>query len=472
MNIYLVISVLDTLYNPLSAKLVSVLASPPGQPATAQNLTPTGNTGEYEIQLPTGVTQFNFTVQQDGYFPVHQDLTLNAGPPPSLSYTSGVQELNVRNVGGHSRSGGDFNVTVAVVLGQLRDARADVDAVSSRYGMGKFGGVDPVTRPVMDFSSKTTLNASGTGWNQFDHSMQSSVTPTGKMFYAERTTVPKLIAIYVPAGITVTPSPSVDPQTKPLNFHLFYHPHPGHLQGSYPFDWAFVDLICRYLFYCRFLHKEMVNQQHAAGANPIMLFPVGDPSRWFDSLGSQAVILRLLFEVKYFVQRMAKIPYPLQPVGKCALSAFSAGGIYLHQAINNTNSYFHHNVLTEVYGFDLRQVTPAAFASRLTAWFGAGKAYRIYTTDAGWNAVHTVDSGASQSSGPGGSLEWSGASSSVVYVPFNNFWTNIWAATGRVTDFNTAPPGDYQVFRNSWDDVHQLIPAIFLEHALKNSSLK
>ncbi|MGA2575064.1 MAG: hypothetical protein ABSH24_03470 [Bryobacteraceae bacterium] len=476
MSIYLVVSVLDAYYNPLDAKRVSLQAQLSSHSASTTRLTSTGKTGEYKVKLTPGVNQFTINVHQDGFFPMHQDLMLNPGPPPSLSYTGGIQELNARGFGGVGRTGGDWTVSVTVVLGQLQDARATM------VSMG-IGSIDASAypNPVMDFSGKNALNATGAGWNKFAHTLLGSVTPTGKMLYASGINEPKFLAIYLPPGVTVTPKPggSVDPQKSPLNFHLFYPPWTGVLTGSYPFGPNYIDFIRRYLFFYPFFHKEMANQQEASQAKPVFLFPIASSN--FPQGFSQTQILRLLYEVKYFVQRMDNIPYPLQPVGKCAVSGFSYGGIGVNLAITNTDSGFHNNVLKEVYGFDLRQVGAQAFATKLSAWFNGGgdRIYRIYTTANGWyQAFRSVDSSAVQNMGAGGAVEWQGARSSLVYVPGYNFWKGIQDDVNSGS-FLAPAVGKYQTFsfpsadpKDPDKDVHQLMPAIFLEHALKNSSLK
>jgi hypothetical protein len=85
LSIYLVVSVLDAYYNPLDAKRVSLQAQLSSHSASTTRLTSTGKTGEYKVKLTPGVNQFTINVHQDGFFPMHQDLMLNPGPPPALS---------------------------------------------------------------------------------------------------------------------------------------------------------------------------------------------------------------------------------------------------------------------------------------------------------------------------------------------------------------------------------------------------
>ncbi len=385
-------------------------------------------------------------------------------------------------VGGNSRAVGDFNLEIYFALGQLTDARAQVQSVKDADS--RIQTLDPFTQPVIDFTGPTVVNpAASGGWNLLRQAPIVGVGPKGKMFYARRIDIPSLIAIWVPEGVLVSRQRNnVDPATKPLNFHIFYHPSPGKLKGSYPFSFAFVDLICRYLFYYTNLHKEMVNLHSAAGVNNIFVFPVGDPKRWNAGLGGQNSLLRLLQEVAFFVQRMDRIPIPLQKVGKCAISGFSASGPLVNQAMTLQNAHFDQNVLREIYAFDLRQMKAQTFADSLIAWRGRNakkdsdpRKFRIYTTDDSWFSANAhVDRTATAIPGPAGSRERSGPNSSVVFLPVAPFWTSLNpAVTG---DGKPAGKSAYTVFQPVFnkkrDDVHQMMPVIFMEHALKNSQFK
>ena len=186
-------------------------------------------------------------------------------------------------MGGNSRGGGDFNLEIYFALGQLIDARAQVEAVkrAAEKTPSKILGLDAFICPVIDFTGLTVVNhprvQAGTFWCR----RPSQLSLQGKHDVCATSRNSELIGIWVPEGVTFSRQRNnVDPATKPLNFHIFYHPSPGVLNGSYPFSFAFVDLICRYLFYYRPLHKAMVNQHFAPEVNNIFIFPVGDPKGW------------------------------------------------------------------------------------------------------------------------------------------------------------------------------------------------
>jgi hypothetical protein len=472
MPTFLVVKVTDVNNNPLKGCTVTVQFGGPNQTAP-----PAGPDGIFEVPIPDTADIFTVTVENSPqFFVATQTVKIVRGSgsqSPSLIFSGNVQELNTLRVGGHSRDGGGFSLELYFALGQLRNARSEVELV--KVG-AKISTIDAGSMPVLDFNGLTVLDVGGKGWKQFIHQPIPSVVPAGRMLYAARVDTPKLIGIWVPAGVTATRQrDNTDPSKKPLNFHVFYHPSPGVLKGRYPFSFAFVDLIVRYLLLFRVKHKGMVAQQTAAGAKTVLVFPVGDPAGWYGSYGGQASVLRLLQEVAFFVQRLHGIPIPLQPVGKCAVSGFSAGGQFVHQALLPQSDFFDKKVLREVYGFDIRGVSPSTFAQSLKAWRdrNAGldsdpRKFRLYTTDGSWfDANQNIDPTTNSVVGPAGGQERSGANTTIVLVPTFSFWPALNPA--KTGDGLDAPPSSYQIFAPVFDDVHQMMPALFQEHALRNS---
>ncbi len=467
MSIYLIVNVLNVFYHTANAKTVTASDDRSGN----YSLNSTGEEGKYESKLADGVTAITITVAQDGYVTTVQKLTLTPGSaagvtpviPPGLSFSGTKQELWMRNVGGSSRGTSDWNVEAYFVLGQLTDARDDQGFQINSAGMV----LSPISTRVMKFGPNL-LDPNGLGWKRFDHTVESASAP-GTALYARRLTDPKLIAIFVPDGVVVQPQVDLNDATfKPLNFHLFYHPSPDTLSGSYPMGTAFLDLIARYVYEWPHLNKALVNQQAETSAKPILVFPVGNPSGWMNSFGGQQSILELLLELRFFILRKFNVPYPNQLPGTCAVSGFSAAGAYVNKALIHENDYFNSTVLTEVYGCDLRQVAPATFAKNLSQWrqynsLLGSKVFRIYTSERDWyDALKGVDPLATPITGKDGAVNLQSAVSSLVMLPFNNFWTNLNQESG----FQTTSP-DYQILRrNNWDDMHQLYPALFIQHAL------
>jgi hypothetical protein len=485
MKIFLVAKVTDVNYNPLKGCTVDVDFGSGGGLQTAK---PAGPDGTFEVLIPNQADVILVTVKKPPHFFAanqHVKIIRGAGSQnPTLTFTpNGLQELNTVKLGGNSRGAGDFNLEIYFALGQLTDARAPVQLVQNAEvnNPRPIQTLDPLTQPVIDFKGLRVVNqAASTGWELLSHTALPAVTPKGKMFYARRIEIPELIAIWVPEGVLVSRqrNDNVDPATKPLNFHIFYHPNPRVLIGPYPFSWAFVDIICRYLFYYKVFHKAMVNQHAAAGVNNIFVFPVGHPKFWNGNLGGQSSLLRLLQEVAFFVQRMDDIPVPLQKVGKCAVSGFSAAGPLVNQAMQFQNAFFDQHVLHEIYAFDLAQIKPTIFADSVAAWRGRNakkgaepRKFRIYTHFDSWFSAHAhLDRTATTIAGPAGARESAGPNSSVVFLPFKPFWAALNPEVGG--DGKPAADSSYLVVALTDDNVHHLIPSLLMEHALKNSQFK
>ncbi len=175
----------------------------------------TSDKGVYEHPIPDGVSKIQIQVKQSGFWDVIQKLILKTSKPtPSLEFDGG-QEINVRNVDVHTR-GSDFNAEVFVVPGQLRDAFTPVDNVAAQEG------IDTVVQQPLKIKRFNTpiLNPSGTGSSSLRMS-EKEVNPRGELFFAERTSIPQLIAIYHPGWNIPKP-----PLQNPLKFQfpIIYFP--------------------------------------------------------------------------------------------------------------------------------------------------------------------------------------------------------------------------------------------------------
>jgi len=474
MSVFLVIKVLKVDYSPLAAQTVTA-AFDGGAPARVPATKPAGT---FEVMLPAGVTRITIHVANSGFWDADQGFTLNPGPTPTLSFI-GNQTVNIRNVDAHTR-GKDHNVEVFVVLGQLRDAAKQPSIAATFNPLLPFKpqSVPSVATPILDpkGTGPATINAT-----------VSSITPGGKMFFAERVDAPKLIGIYRPARFGI--HPTENPQDSPLDYHLFFHPtiKPDSFPPSapYPFDPStYLNLIVRYMFspllkapatpmpgifdLIDSWGKQMIYQHEAAGQKAIFLFPVGGLTQQMGTLNSQANTLRLLQEVNYWIQRMDGVPFPLQPVGKLAMSCFSAGVRFLQPILNGRRiPSFHDRKLSEIYLFDPvfaanlhKGMTPeqkrraledaakerVAFNRGLVAWWrrgNSGRSFRLYTQSAAWRGdLHPFQVSPTETLAAG-ARESEDAHSTILLSP-PAFWKTI----------------------GSLSEVHQYIPAFFMEHAI------
>ncbi len=426
--------------------------------------TPLKESGLYEVLLPANTHKFVVHVEAKSFWPIDQKLLLNTEPQPTLSF-DGEQAVNVLNVNSYTR-GNDYNVEIRVMPGQLRDATERVAALAKekKIDLG-------LKKQLVDTFTLKLMNPQGEG-PSFNRTTKEA-EPEGMLFFAEHMAVPRLYAIYRPSGIATHPDPESAP-TVPLKYHIFFHPFiVGNSGKDYPFDQPSIDLVWRYML-APFSDaegnnnpywKQMIHQHEAteAGKNVIFIFPIGSPTAQMGKLNSQKAALRLLREVNYWIQRMDGVPYPLQPVGRLALSSFSGGTYFLRAVFRADGSGTLDNYLREVYLLDPVLATPDKVTGEadtrglqkavLTWWDNGkdGKILRVYTQDAGWFATLSAASGGEPVDGPENGREIAKESCSIVFCPADHVFTP------------RSPLLDFWI-------IHQFVPAVFLAHAVGNSS--
>lgn len=430
------------------------LAPAPGQVAT------------FELKLPAGATKLIVGVEEKGFWSVIQGLVVRPGPTPVLDWDP-KQEPNARSLETH-KQGSDQNLIVNLVPGHLRDGRAAIEAA----GAGMFGGLQPVKNWVRSFGGEgvDVLTNGATGWHRLNWLManKDDHPPDGRMFYLERQTTPKLLAVYVPKD-------RFGKDKGPVPYHIFFHPVADFLSRTYPFhhDWA--DLISRYMLFPSVWNvgKSIVNQCHVSGKRACIVFPVGSPVEWFAGFSKQTSLLRTLQELNFFLQRAHEMPVPVQPLGKVAVSGFSRAAMVIRTMLDSPDPVFDGQHLREVYGFDLfLDDDVPGMCAKLRAWHrgGAdGRRLRIYTTNDGWSSrLRDLAPGAVVHRGSTNSSEERTASSTVVLAPHFGFfgeWHREAAPLGPgLDDIDKLPdPGNFKGY-------HGMFPAIFMNHAMKCSA--
>jgi len=463
MNIIFVARILDVRYAPLLGANASV-AFDGGQPLP---LLPTASPGVLELPIPAGASTLDVTIEAKGFWPIKQRLTLVAGALPTLAF-GGVQEVGARNLEAHSR-GADVNVLCNFVLGQLKDARAEVDAIVAANGAAipYFAPKDHLIREL----GGSLLQAGSRGWDRLAH-VVSSGAPSGRLLLAQRQTTPKLVAFYVPDRTFFTfQRESRDPVGNAVPYHVFFTPSTAHMSRTYPFHLDYVDLIARYLLFDQVFDvgKAMTNQQHVSKKRAVFVFPIASPLERFAAMPTQSNLLRILEESSYWLQRMLGVAFPLSPVGKCAVSAFSSGADSIEQMLDAPFGSFDHDHLREIYAFDLFKADPNPLITKLRSWFRSGKdgrKLRVYTQDHRWRAGMLDLAGATTlPPGPSNAFEQDSPSSTLLYAPASTFWRDMKSEVVPV-----ASRGRFDDVPDTYDRVHQFIPALFMEHALSRST--
>jgi hypothetical protein len=454
---FLIVRVMDVTGAPVAAQRVAALFS------GVRDVTLLGKTsvpGAFEVQIPDGVTAMGLLVEARGFFDVTQALTLSQTGTPTLSF-DGAQALNVRNLATHSRDGGGFNVEVFVVVGQLRDASSQVVATATAAGNPRRVSTVPLTVDVgvLGVPILTPLGSTTPSTSEL-----KTIAPRGVMRFVERTTV-------------------ASPQSVPLNYHLFFHPNiPAHFAEPYPFTFSYMDLYDRYMLQRQKwdIGKAMVAQHDAGGGRCIFIFPIGSKKDGFGDLDSQAAALRLLEEVNYFVQRMDGVGFPLQPVGNCALSGFSAG----IRAVNNVLTRgrvarFNDVVLRDIYNFDgvfadrdksgkefVDIKATLDFCGAVRSWFRGGdgnRSFRMYSQASIWlDTLKDAAPGATLVTGRDGAREADHPRFTLLFTP-SGFWDK---SPPAIRDIAVSPKPD-----ELYKSVHQFMPAFFMTHALGQSAI-
>ena len=240
MTTFLNVRVLDVNYVPMSVDKAqamfnhqSYIDMPKGQ-----------ETGTYTLPVQDGVQDISVQVSKKTFFDAIQRLVLKQHPDkpvPSLEYFDNKQEINIRNLR-VTRLGSDVHLDVFVVLGQLAHVTQLVNEEAQSHG------IDLALKPVSVRQNKTPiLNPNGIGPDAIPFT-KVTVVPTGKLVFAERKTVPKLIAIYLPNGWCFPPNPykKPDPEENRTDYNVFFHPYIP-WGGPYPYGAKYLDLVARYL---------------------------------------------------------------------------------------------------------------------------------------------------------------------------------------------------------------------------------
>jgi len=497
MPLFLIVHVLDSTYSPLDNAKVEATFDGVQLGVSLAGL------GAFETPFPGDNNSVVVKVTLDGFFPVEQTLKVVKSQKPTFVF-DGDQKVEMRNIDSHSRDGGGFNLEVFVVLLHIRDALGKVNGVNLSGSINLTPGplkISKVSTPILNADPDIFLNVTAA----------VPVTPGGKLFFVERTSTPRLIAIYVSNEIIETiKKQEEDKSPITLPYHLFFSPNipvnppddPTAFHGDYPFSKDYVLLVSRYLLqpfvsptgFVTTMGKALVHQLELSGKPAILIFPVGGLHVEMGDLPTKANLHRLLPEVNYWLQRTVGVKYPLiaQPVGHLALSGFSSGIRRIAQtfAATGKDDIFYNTVLKEVYSFDGAFVGPsgkaetADFCNKLTAWFRAGadsRVIRVYTQSADWLKNLKATVGGTPVPAHDGGQELEGSNGTVLLVP-----TAFWRASldranpgfeatiealvraqmlKRKEDLKLLPANITKQYNAIG---HQLIPARFFEHAAEN----
>jgi len=523
-QLFLVAKVLDTSYGVVDG--VKVFASFDGKDKI--QMTP-GSFGTHSLPFITAATKVRITIDHPGFVSIDQTLKVDrqaftlAFDNPA-SNPEGPQDINVRNVAAHNRDSNDgINLEVYPILNRLFDGESRVNGVNftGKADLSlKNKGISLIKTPILD-----------PGPNAVILSIPENVTPKGKVFFAQRVTdtAPKLLAIFVPQNIIDSlKNQSRDKAAITLPYHLFFPPliagdqaNPKKFSGDYPLSQDYVNHVEKYMFLEvtsgageAFMGKTLINQSERGAKHPILIFPVGGLKAQLGDLPTPQNIRNLLLDINYWIQRMLKVSFPLvpAPIGKLALSAFSAGirnmvPLFATLAANSPDvsaqRVFLDDILKELYVFDGVFAGPTGKAETqdfcravLKKWFSGGKdsrVLRVYTQSGQWmDELGTAIAAKPTVTGPFGSKEIEGPSGTVLLIP-RDFWRNLLfkqdpgfetrsksiaakaagklLAAGKITKEQVPAETEKALNAIIYKVGHQMIPAKFCEHAVTNSKM-
>ena len=271
--------------------------------------------------------------------------------------------------------------------------------------------------------------------------------------------LPQECAVFVPRGLDLA---------EPVPIHVFLSPSTGGKKLPYPYsdgDDSFNAMLHNYLIGGG---KRFLSQHVASGKRCVFVFPLPSPKTYFTSMQTAQSLRKFCLELVYYLRRLRQLPIDLVPsLGPCALSGFSEGGRPLAAVIGSSPAGTAFPELEELYLLD---VMPPSGSSNdigsyhrlmglLNGWWANGKGQRkvrFYSQFYSFGVPLAVRGTLAQSNR--GAVEFRGSGTTCLYSP-KPFWT---AIGQEQTDANPSPGYDF-------DNVHQLMPCLFLQHALRNS---
>jgi hypothetical protein len=520
----LIVKVMDVSKGLFDPKVPVQVSFNDGDAQTMAKPTTDKPVGLFKLDVPTGTDRMKITIARSGdYWDFSQTLSYAPGPPAAVANTGAVNPGSFPNASSNPDLTG-ATVEFWIILTQIRDGTNDYIAWakdSATYQQDPFflkqGASDPndpkvKTRgdalnkdsslvwglPITPHAGRSHLfmkqpcygtDTTATGFANVFQPTTTSGDTTGTALFLMRPTLPKLVCVWLPPGLS-------NPPTSPVSFHTFLHPdtvpafYPGD-QGSWTYPpyvpkdttahyppagtWVYpfrFDYAWNYIGWYMYEGKGLVPAHQLAQKQTVFVMPIGYVGgQWGTSLLSWDGQHRLLQEINFFLQRGLPDPSAavslskLQDVGPSALSGFSAGGKFMRMTFSQpktsqrAKTYFD-SVLKEIYLFDCVADSTGAsvssgFQGQLTTWYRNGADQRIirsYSQSPEWNGLAStvVPSPTTQQTFLDGSEKY-GSSGSIVYVPLTVF-------------AKVYPPGI------SYGQAHQEFPDHWPAHAVANSN--
>ncbi len=319
---------------------------------------------------------------------------------------------------------------------------------------------------VLDFEGAGVLADNNAGLARLDAGRAVNVASygpnVGDLYFIKAATdsnKPQESAVFVPSGLDLA---------APVPMHLFFSPSTGGKKLPYPYsdgDDSFNAMLHNYLISGG---KRFLSQHVASGKSCVFVFPLPSPKTYFSTLQSADSVRRFCLELVYYLRKSRGLPATPQPnLGNCALSAFSEGGRPLANVIATSPSGQGFSELRELYLLDI--MPPSGSSSDigsyhrlmglLNGWWASGKGtrkVRFYSQFYPFGLSLAVRGQALRANG--GAQEYQANGTTCLYAP-----AKFWSTVDQEELTSNSNPG------YALDNVHQLMPCVFLQHALKNS---
>lgn len=255
-------------------------------------------------------------------------------------------------------------------------------------------------KPLLKAAGSVLGPPSSDGAARLNYDMQTPVRPDGRSYVFElnTATAPRLILVWHSNALAKRWL-SGQPPRGAIGYHFYYHPTPGN-QTRYPYGKdAGGGQPHVFLGYRHLMFETWASVQHFySGREAVFIVPVGAPAHMFGEAGRSLGIRTIIHEVNLALHRENGAQfgeYQAQPVGRVAVSGFSAGANFMIRAMSDTTSplgqQFANQTVKEIYSWDgaiggraggkpIADTVPESFGALVARWWKTpDQRFRVYT---------------------------------------------------------------------------------------------
>jgi hypothetical protein len=405
--------------------------------------------------------RFIARISQTGTWAVTQELAISADRDTALVYV-GDQDFGAVSLS--STAPGEpmpteFRHVFSACLSLFRDAMPDRNAQGNNQPPAYMYS-------LLSFNGANVLAGGGSGLGRLAADPAMNVVSygpnVGDLYFIQSppdSNIPQECAVFVPSNLDLS---------APVPVHVFYSPSTGGKKLPYPYsdgDDSFNAMLHNYLISGA---KRFLSQHVASGKSCVFVFPLPSPKSYFASLQTADSVRKFCLETVYYLRKIRGMPAGLQPnLGTCALSGFSEGGRPLANVIASSPQGLAFPELQELYLLDVMPPSGSSvdtgsyhrLMGQLNGWWASGQGkrkVRFYSEFYPFNLPLAVRGNLARSGAS--ALEYQADGSTCFFSP-----ASFWATVGQEQSDSNGGLG------YALDSVHQLMPCVFLQHALRNS---